>query len=275
MPLGIAGAGLATTISIVVAIILMVAYFVRLEHYVGFDASLIRPRAAAWKRILAIGLPPGGEFALMFVYMAVIYWVIRGFGPEAQAGFGIGSRVMQAIFLPAMAIAWAVAPVAGQNVGARKHDRVRHTFRTAMGTLSGLMLLLTTLLQWRPDVLVAFFSEDPAVIAAGAGFLRIISWNFVASGVVFICSGMFQAIGHTVPALLASATRIVTFAIPAVWLSRQPWFELHHLWYTSVATVFLQAAASWLMLSIELPRKLTDDPALAPSHAALDATAAL
>jgi putative MATE family efflux protein len=275
IPLGIAGAGLATTISIVVAIVFMVAYFVRLEHYVGFDASLVRPQAAAWKRILAIGLPPGGEFALMFVYMGVIYWVIRGFGPEAQAGFGIGSRVMQAIFLPAMAIAWAVAPLAGQNVGARKHDRVRHTFRTAMGTLSGLMLVLTLFLQWRPEVLVAFFSDEPEVVAAGANFLRIISWNFVASGIVFICSGMFQAIGHTVPALIASATRIVTFAIPAVWLSRQPWFELHHLWFTSVATVFLQAGASWWMLSVEVRRKLTDDQAIAPATAALDATPAV
>jgi putative MATE family efflux protein len=275
VPLGIAGAGLATTLSVIAAVIMMVAYFVRLEHYVGFDASLVRPRSRAWKRILAIGLPPGGEFALMFVYMAVIYWVIRGFGPEAQAGFGIGSRVMQAIFLPAMAIAWAVAPVAGQNFGARKHDRVRHTFKTAMLSLSGLMILLTAFLQLRPDVLVAFFSDEPDVIVAGAGFLRIISMNFVASGIVFICSGMFQAIGHTLPALLASATRIVTFAIPAVWLSRQPWFELHHLWYTSVATVFLQAAASWWMLSIEVERKLTDEHAFAAPAPALDATTAL
>jgi hypothetical protein len=78
-----------------------------------------------------------------------------------------------------------------------------------------------------------------------------------------------------VPALVASATRIVTFAIPAVWLSRQPWFELHHLWYTSVATVFLQAAASWWMLSVEVRRKLTDDSSFAPVPAALDATAPL
>jgi Na+-driven multidrug efflux pump len=200
--------------------------------------------------------------------------VIRGFGPEAQAGFGVGSRVMQAIFLPAMAIAWAASPVAGQNVGARHHDRVRETFRTAMVTLSGIMLLLTLFCQWRPDVLVAFFAEDPAVVAAGADFLRIISWNFVATGIVFTCSGMFQAIGNTLPALLASATRIVTFAIPAVWLSSQPWFELRHLWYTSVATVLLQASASWWMLSVELRRKLSDDTAYAPQPV-LDASAAL
>ena len=55
----------------------------------------------------------------MAIFSGVIYWIIRDFGAAAQAGFGIGSRVMQAIFLPAMAIAFAAAPIAGQNFGAR------------------------------------------------------------------------------------------------------------------------------------------------------------
>ena len=266
-PFGVAGAGISTSISIAVAVVMMSVYFKRLERYVVFDRSMVRPRVSTWKRILAVGLPPGGEFALMFVYVAVVYWTIRGFGPEAQAGFGVGSRVMQAVFLPAMAIAFATAPVAGQNVGAGKPDRVRETFRTSMVTLSTIMLMLTLLCQLRPSVFIAFFTDDQAVIEAGAEFLRIISWNFVAMGIVFTCSGMFQAIGNTVPALLAGATRLVTFAMPAIWLSGQSWFELRHLWYASVATVALQAGVSWWMLSFELKRKLGDEPSVitAPS----------
>ena len=266
-PFGVAGAGISTSISIAVAVVMMSVYFKRLERYVVFDRSMVRPRVSTWKRILAVGLPPGGEFALMFVYVAIVYWTIRGFGPEAQAGFGVGSRVMQAVFLPAMAIAFATAPVAGQNVGAGKPDRVRETFRTSMVTLSTIMLLLTLLCQLRPSVFIAFFTDDQAVIDAGAEFLRIISWNFVAVGIVFTCSGMFQAIGNTVPVLLASATRLVTFAIPAIWLPGQSWFELRHLWYASVATVALQAGVAWWMLSFELKRKLGDEPSVitAPS----------
>ena len=120
------------------------------------------------------------------------------------------------------------------------------------------MLLLTLLCQLRPGAFIAFFTDDQAVIDVGAGFLRIISWNFVATGIVFTCSGMFQAIGNTVPSLVASATRLLTFAIPAIWLSGQSWFELHHLWYTSVATVALQAGFAWWMLSVEMNRKLGD-----------------
>ena len=255
-PMGLAGAGLSTTISVAVAVLMMLVYFVRLERYVVFDFGMLRPHWDTWKRILAVGLPPGGEFALIFVYMAVIYWTTRDFGPAAQAGFGVGSRVMQAIFLPAIAIAFATAPVAGQNFGAGRYGRVRQTYRSSVTTLSALMLILTLLCQWRPDLLIAGFSDDPAVIGVGEDFLRIISWNFVATGIVFTNSSMFQAMGNTLPALLASATRIMTFAVPAVWFTTLPSFELRHLWYLSVATVALQAGASYWMLTVEFRKRL-------------------
>ena len=264
-PLGLMGAGLSTTISILVGVAMMSVYFVRLERYVVFDFKLMPPKWRPWKRILAVGLPPGGEFALIFLYMAIIYWTIRDFGPEAQAGFGIGSRIMQAIFLPAMAIAFATAPVAGQNFGARRYDRVRATFRTSVTTLSAIMLLLTLICQWRPDLFIAGFSDDPEVIAVGAEFLRIISWNFLATGIVFTNSGMFQAMGNTVPALIASGTRLVTFAVPAVWLTTYPAFELWHLWLLSVITVAGQAAVSWWMLMGEFRKRLGDVPAAEPA----------
>jgi len=79
-PLGVLGAGLSTSISISIGMLLLLAYFLRLERYVAFDSRRLRPRWTVWKRILQVGLPPGGEFALMFVYMAVIYWAIRDFG---------------------------------------------------------------------------------------------------------------------------------------------------------------------------------------------------
>jgi putative MATE family efflux protein len=85
-PFGVAGAGLASTLSVAFAVVLMGLYFRRLETAVAVDPALVRPQLAVWKRILRIGLPPGGEFALLFVYMAFIYWIIRDFGAAAQAG---------------------------------------------------------------------------------------------------------------------------------------------------------------------------------------------
>ena len=71
--------------------LLLLAYFRRLEKYVAVDPAQWRPRLATWRRMLAIGLPAGGEFVLMFVYVAIIYWMIRDFGAAAQPGSGSGS----------------------------------------------------------------------------------------------------------------------------------------------------------------------------------------
>jgi len=255
-PLGVAGAGLASTISVAAGVVLLSFYFVRLEKYVHFRAGLWAPRFAVWGRMLNIGLPAGGEFALMFVYMSVIYWVIRDFGAAAQAGFGVGSRLMQAIFLPAMAIAFATGPMAGQNYGAKQYARVRATFRTAAITSSVLMFALTLVCQWNPGWLVAKFTSDPEVIAVGMRFLQVISWNFVASGLTFTCSGIFQGLGHTWPALASSSSRILTFVIPALWLASLPGLKLDHIWFLSVASVALQVIISLLLLHRVMRAKL-------------------
>ena len=88
------GAGLSTSISVAVAVMMMLVYFVRLERYVVFEVQMLRRQAGPWKRILAVGLPPGAEFALIFVYIAIVYWTTRDFGPEAQTGFGVGSLAL-------------------------------------------------------------------------------------------------------------------------------------------------------------------------------------
>ncbi len=256
VPLGLMGAGLSTTISVAVAVVLMSIYFRWRERYVSLDFTQLRPRLDEWWRILRLGLPPGGEFLLLFIYISLVYWAIRPFGPEAQAGFGIGARVMQAIFVPSLAVAFATAPVAGQNFGARRFDRVRGTLRASLSFLSGLMLALTLVCQWRPESLVAGFTDDPEVIAVGADYLRIISINFLAAGVNFTNSSMFQAMGNTMPALIASGVRLASFTLPVLWLTSLQSFTIRQIWWISVVSSTLQAIVSWLLLRRELARRL-------------------
>jgi putative MATE family efflux protein len=267
IPLGPAGAGWASTIAIAVGTVVLAIYFVKLESYVEFDTAQWHPKLATWKRMLNVGLPSGGEFLMLGVYSGVIYWIIRHFGAAAQAGFGIGSRVMQAIFLPAMAIAFAVPAIAGQNFGARKADRVRETFRRAVITSIVIMFTLSLFVQWKGEAMVSAFTSDPAVANFGFGFLKVISWNFVAVGIVFTCSGMFQGLGNTWPSLISTATRMLTFAIPGIWMSGRPGFEIQDLWHLSVATMLLQAALSYFLLRMQFEKRLGPMAAVAAPQA--------
>jgi putative MATE family efflux protein len=255
--MGVAGAGLASTVSIVVGVILLALYFLRLEKYVSFQYSLWHPQIAVWKRMLAVGLPAGGEFALLFIYMGVVYWVIGGFGAAAQAGFGIGSRIMQSIFMPAMAIAFAAGPIAGQNFGAGRSARVRETLAKATMLNTVVMVAVTVFLQWRPELLVGFFTTEEGAREVGATFLRTISWTFIAQGVVFTCSGIFQGLGNTKPAMVSSAARLAVFVPLAILFSREPGFHLQKLWYLSVATVWFQACVSFVLLRWQFNKRLS------------------
>jgi len=122
---------------------------------------------------------------------------------------------------------------------------------------TGMMLLFTVVSHAAPEAMIGVFSKDSAVIGTGAEYLRVISWNYVASGLIFVCSSMFQAMGNTVPSLVASATRIALVAAPALVLARRPGFQLHWVWYLSVAAVFVQLGLCLWLLRREFSRRLS------------------
>jgi Na+-driven multidrug efflux pump len=173
------------------------------------------------------------------------------------AGYGLTGLYVHAL---AADEATAAAPVAGQNFGAGHLARVKETFRAAAWMSSIVMALLTLLCLWKADALVRLFTSDPAVVAVGAPYLRILSWNFVATGLAFTCSSMFQALGNSWPSLISSGSRVVTYVVPAIWLGLHGNFELQHLWYLSVITVSLQAVIALALLQQQFRRRLVPRP---------------
>jgi putative MATE family efflux protein len=254
--MGVGGAALATFISILVGNVLLLFYFETKYHYLRLRLAQWQPQMRVWWAMLKIGLPAGAEFALFSVYMFLVYAIIRQFGAAAQAGFGIGARVMQAMFLPVVALSFAVSPVVGQNFGGRRAERVRHTVFAALGLASGMMIVLTLLAWLFAPWFIRGFTRDPQVIAFGSEYLTIVSLNFLAAGIVFSSSSVFQGLGNTIPPLLSTSSRLLLFALPALLLSQRAGFQIRQVWYLSVVSQVLQACLNLLLLRRELGRKL-------------------
>jgi MATE family, multidrug efflux pump len=254
--LGVGGAALATLIAIVAGNIWMALYFLRHTSYLTFSTAHMPPQRHLWTRMLKVGLPAGAEFGLMTVYLLVVYMVSRPFGASAQAGFGIGMRIIQACFMPVVALGFAVAPVAGQNFGARRAERVKQTFYVAAGMATAGMVLVFLASQVAAQSMMRVFTNEAAVVAVGEEYLRIVSWSYIASGIIFVASSMFQAMGNTIPSLVSSFTRIVGTAIPVIFLSRMPGFTLRWVWLLSAVTIFAQLTISLLLLRREFRRRL-------------------
>jgi Na+-driven multidrug efflux pump len=85
-------------------------------------------------------------------------------------------------------------------------------------------------------------------------YLTIISWNFVASGMIFVASSLFQALGNTVPSLVSSAFRMLLVIAPALFLATLPDFRMTWVWVLSAATVWGGGGGGVLLLRREFAR---------------------
>jgi putative MATE family efflux protein len=254
-PLGVAGASFSTLIATIAAVLGLFVYLLRGKTFLRLRLADWRPNLGIWREMLGIGLPAGAEFLLLSITMGVIYAVSRPFGAQAQAGFGIGSRLMQAGFMPAVAISFSAAAVVGQNFGARAFGRVREALGESTKITVGFMLLFTVLCQIAPERMVSVFNAEPAVVDAGVGYLRVISLGYVASGTVFVLAGVFQGLGNTWPSLFASGLRAVVFVTPVLVMSRRPDFTLREIWIASVGAAVFQFGVQQQLLRRELRRK--------------------
>lgn len=255
-PMGVAGAAISTLVSVAIAVIWLTTYFIQKDAFLTFTPRGWAPDFALWRKMLAIGLPSGAEFLLTAIYLLVVYTIIKPFGAEAQAAFGIGSRVVQAGFMPVVALGFSVAPVAGQNVGAALGARVREVYRSAVWLAAIAMALFALLCTIVPHALVGLFLHDPTPVAIATEYLQIVAWSFIGSGIVFVNSSMFQALGNTVPSLVTSAVRLLVVVVPSIVLASRQGFAMHQIWYLSVASVYIQLAIGGWLVQREMTRKL-------------------
>ncbi len=77
IPLGVAGAALSTLVAIAIGVVWMIVYFLPAEAYLRFSFRDWKPRFDLWRDMLKVGLPAGAEFALMAVYLMLVYAVSR------------------------------------------------------------------------------------------------------------------------------------------------------------------------------------------------------
>ena len=121
---GVAGVAIATIIAQFCSWLFGVFYINR-----NYTAFAIRPFCLRFdkklfKKIMGIGLPAGIQFATVSIGMMAVMSQVNAFGTSYAAGYNVGNKLDSMAFLPIQAIASAITAFVGQNVGAKKEDRV-------------------------------------------------------------------------------------------------------------------------------------------------------
>lgn len=229
--MGIAGAALATVSTRSAAFLIGVVILVRRGMLVGRG---IRMKSVA--AVARIGLPT----ALTGVMFSVIYIVIARtatqFGTPAIAALGVGHRIESWIFMIGVGFGVTTAAIVGQNLGAGRTDRAERAGWLAVGYASAPAIVACIAQLFWPEMLAGIFTNDPAVIAEGARYLRIaaISQLFVCSEIVL--EGALGGAGATLHPMVAS-TVLSAARIPLAAWAAMRWGTVGIWWVISLTAV--------------------------------------
>jgi len=221
--MGIAGAALATVISIaIVSVAILFWFFVRKDTYVSLSRRVFSPDLSVITDILKVGLPASLEFFLMSTLAIIINGLLVGIsGTDAVAVYTTGWRVVLFAIIPFVAIGTSVVSVGGAAYGARRYDRLMaaHTFSVGLGVAIALAMSVITWLIAPQIALIFTYSPESAHLAPGiVVFLQIMCffYPFVPPGIM--SGSVFQGTGKGMTSLVISFMRNLLFIALFTWV---------------------------------------------------------
>jgi putative MATE family efflux protein len=250
--LDIAGIGLASFIAAAASTVGLSWYFLNSGSYLRMQPRCWLSRPQTLWTVLKTGLPTGLQSGVSALYMLVVAFLLRPFGPIDQAAFGVGQRLYQVGVMPIVALSGATSVIAGQSFGASRGDRVRECFTTSVALGMVLVPIMWLVVQLIPRSLTGIFSDDPRIVAASADYLRIVSYSWLPVCVLQSCSAVLSGLGNTRASLVIAISYVVIVSGPAWLMSLLPAFRLGWLWELMVAGSVVEMAMGLVFLRAEL-----------------------
>ena len=236
--LGVNGAAIATVFSETIVTILF-ARFVINDDYLFDDFRLFEaPEKADMLHLVKLGAPPA-VFNIVYAFVAmVISRIIVTFGDAAIAVQRIGGQIESVTWMTAEGFSYAMNAFTSQNYGAGNYDRVRKGFSTATLMMTVFGLLATALLVLGAAPLFSIFIREPAVIAGGATYLRIVGLSELFMSYELATTGAFNGLGQTkLPAVIGLV--LTAARIPACYLL-MPLFGINGVWWAMTISSMLK-----------------------------------
>jgi putative MATE family efflux protein len=241
--MGVPGAGLALALSLMVGLALYLGALKRhpvMKRALKYHHLKFRPDWA-W-RILRVGIPAALQAVIrtlgMMSFTGMLAHTIEGASGVAAAQIGI--RAESIAFMPGFGYSVAASALVGQNLGARDPRRAERCAWAAtwqaVTVMSVMAVLFFTLAKWFPTL----FTQDPAVRALAADYLRVNAWcePFLALGMVL--TGALQGAGDTVkPTFITLFTMWIARIPLGVWLMFTLHQNTHGAWVVMCVTTIV------------------------------------
>ena len=244
--MGIAGVGWATLIAQTISAVLTLLLLIKTKQEYKVTIKKIRFHKDKLIEIIRLGLPSGIQNGVVSFSNVIVQSNINAFGSLAMAGCGAYTKIDGFAILPVMSYSMALTTFTGQNMGAKKYDRVKQGARSGI-----IMSLLTTiaisaLLLIFGEQVLSIFSDNPKVISYGLYMMHVLAPFYI-----------FLAISHAFNGIIRGAgiTTIPMIVMITCWCGmRMTWILASVPIFHDIGVVFMgwpltwAASALWLFL---------------------------
>jgi putative MATE family efflux protein len=255
--LGVTGAAAATVTTQGLAAVIGAGILLSGRRPIRIRLGDLKPDFALARRIVRLGFPASVEQGMRALGLAVLVTLVAGFGSEAVAAYGIGTRIFSFVLIPALGLSIATSTAVGQNVGAGQRLRARQSATVATWIAFGTLTLAGALaFVFAEPLTAAFVPDEPAVIEEGARFLRIMApaWGFI--GVQLVIGGGFSGAGRTYVAMVLAIANLWVLRFPLAFvLSERTPLGLDGIWWAFPVSSVLAAALAvgWFVRVLRSP----------------------
>ena len=205
MGMGVTGAAVATVAAQLLSGLLCLRVIFSKYDVLRIRGEEWKPDPACLGRLSGIGLPMGLQFSITAIGSLIMQTAVNGLGTVAVAAIGAGSKVYTMFVCPFDAMGATVATWCGQNLGARRLDRVRQGVRISMlsMTVYAVVALFAVRLVGRAMIGLFIDSGETAVIDRAVQYLNMVVLFFIPLLTIFVLRNGLQGLGYSRIAMFA------------------------------------------------------------------------
>ena len=216
---GVKGIGIATIISQILSFLIIFYKVIKNKRIREMSREYLSIKFVYIKDIFFQSMPISLAICGYSIASAIIFAYVGLSGEAAAAGYGAATRIEQVVLLPVLGINTAIISIIAQNYGARKYERIKESYYTAIKyaliimILSGIFIFLTS------GIIPTFFSDSLEVNHFGKKYLEISAFVLPAYPIFFLSNGFFMALKKSENALLTNFFRNIIMPIFTFYLA--------------------------------------------------------
>ncbi len=192
------GAALATVMAQAVSFIISIIYLYHRRESFGFDFKLrsFAVRRAQLVPLCKLGFPMALQYAAIMVSVIFLNAKINDYGVTISAVNGVGTKLRSLCSIVTQSVGTAASTMCGQNLGAKKRDRVSKIVHTSLAINLAYVVVLCTVLMIFPTQIFRLFTADAAVLEWAPAFMPVMVVTFVANALMSPYNALINGLGY-------------------------------------------------------------------------------